>query len=99
MSMNCPMDSCELREREQALQATVRYTVADSYGPFGKKLPLPLPGHLRRAELTVQRGSVAEVPHPGKDHGQTRFISSGNDLFVPDRATRLDHSRRARLCR
>ena len=40
---------------------------------------------------------MTEVAHPGEDHRQPRFIRCCNDVFIPDRAARLDDRRRARF--
>jgi len=38
------------------------------------------------------------VTHAGKDHGQTGFVRSRDNLFVPDRSARLDNRGCPRLC-
>ena len=37
---------------------------------------------------------MPEVPHPGKDHGQSRRIGRGDDFIIADRPARLDHGGR-----
>src|SRR3546814_19161085 len=43
--------------------------------------------------------SVTEVPHPGEQHRQPRFIGRRDHLVVATRAARLDAAGRARLDR
>ena len=49
----------------------------------------------RRSEL----GSVPEVAHPSEYHREARLVGSLDDIFVADRAARLDHCGRTRFGR
>ena len=42
------------------------------------------------ASFIERAGSVPEVAHPGKDHGEAMFVGCGNHLVVTDGTTWLD---------